>query len=351
MPASDGGVRGREAGPGAVGAVSPAELSVGRRLPSDQVAELQRARLLRAAVAVFDELGFARTSVGHIATRARVSRRTFYELFAGREMCLAAILEDAVDRVERELAQAGLADLSWRDRLREALWRVLCFLDREPALARVCVVQALMSADPLLLGKREELFARLTAVVDEGRREGSRGAQCSPLVAEGLVGAGLAIAHARLARDVHPSLRSLLGELMGLLVLPYLGPAAARRERARPLPAPVALAPAEAAAAEPARGTHDLLEGVSMRVTYRTVRTLEAVGDLEGASNRAVGERAGVHDPGQISKLLSRLERLGLLVNRGAGVHTKGEPNAWALTSKGRRLAHSLRLHDRSEAA
>ncbi len=41
-----------------------------------------------------------------------------------------------------------------------------------------------------------------------------------------------------------------------------------------------------------------------------------------------VGDHAGVADPGQLSKLLRRLERLGLTVNTGGG-HQSGEPNAW----------------------
>ena len=52
--------------------------------PRVQVAEMQRARLLGAAVETFAELGYARASVAHITARARVSRRTFYDLFENR---------------------------------------------------------------------------------------------------------------------------------------------------------------------------------------------------------------------------------------------------------------------------
>ncbi len=44
--------------------------------------------------------------------RARVSRRTFYELFGNREACLVALLEEVVGRVERELEAAGLEGLA-----------------------------------------------------------------------------------------------------------------------------------------------------------------------------------------------------------------------------------------------
>jgi hypothetical protein len=124
-------------------------------------------------------------------------------------------------------------------------------------------------------------------------------------------------------------LTALLGGLMGLIVLPYLGTAAARRERERPLPEP---RPGSIGAA--ARLEGDPFEGISIRLTYRTIRVLECVAAQPGASNRQVGALAGVPDQGQISKLLSRLERLGLLVNTGK-LRPKGEANAWEMTDAG----------------
>ena len=78
-----------------------------------------------------------------------------------------------------------------------------------------------------------------------------------------------------------------------------------------------------------------------MRLTYRTVRALESIAERPGASNREVAERAGVHDPGQISKLLMRLKGLGLIANKSEG-HAKGEPNAWQLTSLGEHLIEQI---------
>ena len=323
----------------------------GERLPAvsvrgvsvshEQIIEIQRSRLLAAAVVAVDELGYVDTTVADVTSRARVSRRTFYELFANREECLAAVLEDVVALVRGEIAAGGLEGLAWCERVRGGLWRILAFLDREPALARVCVVQSLRGGVEVLR-RREEILGGLAAVVDEGRVEGARGGGCTPLTAEGVVGAAFAIIYARLLRGERGQLTGLLGELMGMIVLPYRGAAAARREQARPAPtAPLGAPDGEAVAG---RSVRDPLEGVSMRLTYRTARVLEGIAERPGASNREVAERAGVHDPGQISKLLARLEGLGLLANTGEG-HTKGEPNAWSLTPKGRRVAQSIRVH------
>ncbi len=306
----------------------------------ERFVEIQRARLLAAAVRAVDELGYPDTSVADITLRARVSRRTFYELFPDREACLATVIEDILGLLVAELSAAGLEGLVWRRRVRGGLFVVLSFLDREPVLARVLVVQALRGG-PRVLERREEVLARLADVVDGGRLLSARGERCTPLTAEGLVGAAFSIVYARLLKGESRPLTGLLGELMGMIVLPYQGAGVARREQVRP--APAARAHSARAQRETVEGVADPLGGVAMRLTYRTARMLEGIAEHPGSSNRQAGERAGISDPGQVSKLLARLERLGLLANRGVG-RVKGEPNAWALTAKGETVARSIRM-------
>ena len=130
-----------------------------------------------------------------------------------------------------------------------------------------------------------------------------------------------------------------------MIALPYLGSAAARRERTRPLPA---AARRNAGSPSLAARRRDPLHEVPMRLTYRTARVLGCIALTPGASNRAVAERAGIADQGQVSKLLTRLERLGLIVNQGLG-HAKGEPNAWSLTDLGQQVARSIQAHTTSQ--
>lgn len=317
----------------------------GDGLSREQVIQIQRSRLLVAAAGAVEELGYTNVTVAHITRRARVSRRTFYELFANREECLVALAESIVEDIRLEIAVAALEGLPWRERVRGALWVTLAFLDREPALARVCVVQSLRGGQGML-ERREGVLRDLASALDAGRLEGTRGRECPPLTAEGLVGAALTIVHARLARGEREPLTELLGELMGMIVLPYLGPAAAQREQVRPLPTLPEGRVSERDAKTAAR--RDPLESLNMRITYRTARVLEAIAQRPGTSNRGVGDEAGILDQGQISKLLARLQRLGLIVNGGTG-HAKGEPNAWTLTATGVEVAGSIRNHARQE--
>jgi AcrR family transcriptional regulator/DNA-binding MarR family transcriptional regulator len=315
------------------------------RVGDGEVSQMQRARLLGAAVPAVDELGWSGVTVGDIASRARVSRRTFYDLFANREECLLAVLEDTVERVEQDLVAASLDGAVWLERVRTGLWRILCFLESDSALARMCIVQSARGSRRVLEA-REEILSRLAGTIGEGRSQSAYGAQVSLLTAEGLVGAAVAIVYKRLLNGERAPLTDLHGELMGMIVLPYLGSSAASRERKRRTPEPLVGDTRDVSAVgRVGRREGDLLWDLPMRLTYRTARVLGAVAQNAGVSNRLVAEHAGITDQGQVSKLLARLQRLGLLANTGEG-HARGERNAWQLTPLGERITQQLNLDE-----
>jgi AcrR family transcriptional regulator len=296
-----------------------------------------------SGVVLVDGLGWSGVTVADIASRAKVSRRTFYDLFANREECLLAVLDDTVERVERDLTQTVGDGSSWVERVRAGLWTILSFLDRDPVLARVCVVQSACGSREVL-GAREEILGRLAHTLEDGASQSVRGAEVPALVAECLVGAAVAIVYKRLLNGEQAPLSDLHGELMGMIVLPYLGGAAAGRERKRPAPELLVHDGGEESGQQGTR-PGDPLRGVPMRLTYRTARVLRAVWAHPGGSNREIGEDAGLYDQGQISKLLARLERLGLPQNDGHG-QARGESNAWSLTPLGERVTWQLSLDD-----
>ena len=315
-------------------------LSVTPQVSRRQLAEIQRSRLLAGAASTIDEFGYTRSTVSQITTRSRISRRTFYELFGDREMCMMALLEDILGMIEDEIRAEGLDGSGWRERVRGGLGAILSFFDREPALARICIVQALCGG-PKVLERREQVLAHLASVIDEGRRESAHEDGRTPLIAEGLVGAAFGILYTRLLRGEHSPLRSLHGELTSLIVMPYLGSAAARRELTRPARAAT---PRPTGVASPHSAVRDSLRDYPPRLTFRTGRVLDGIAKLPGACNREVAQHAGIADQGQISKLLARLERLGLIANSSEG-QPKGKPNAWSLTPVGRQVAQSIQVH------
>jgi AcrR family transcriptional regulator len=297
-----------------------------------QVSQIQRQRLLVAAAEVAGERGAGTMTVAHIVARSGVSRRTFYELFADREECVLAALDQAIARAAAAVLPAYEETERWPVRIRAALVALLAFMDEEPALARLCVVESL-GAGPRALQRRARIVRVLIDAVDEGRALVRGARQPPPLTAEGVVGAVLAILHTRLSETGDGSLSQLAGPLMGAIVLPYLGQPAAEKELHKP-------APPLNKKTSPAR--RDPLDGLDMRLTYRTVRVLAALAAIPGASNRQVATEAGITDQGQVSKLLGRLQHLGLIENTGAG-QIKGAPNAWTLTARGTEVERSMR--------
>jgi AcrR family transcriptional regulator len=298
----------------------------------ERVSGIQRQRLLAAMAEVTAERGAGQVTVAHIVARSGVSRRTFYEQFADREDCLLAALDEAIEQATAAVLPAYEAQTRWRERIGAGLAALLAFLDEEPAMARLVVVEAL-GAGPRALQRRTRIVRALIAAVDEGRAEARAGREPPALAAEGVVGAILAVVHARLLEEHTEPLSALTAQLMSTVVLPYLGAAAAQRELDRPLPLPPKTN---------RRARRDPLEGLDMRLTYRTVRVLMAIGGHSGASNRQVAAVAGIADQGQISKLLTRLQNLGLVENAGEG-QIRGAPNAWRLTAKGAEVEHAIR--------
>lgn len=305
-------------------------------LPRGQVTQIQRSRMLAAAVEAVEEVGYARMTVAQVIGRARVSRKTFYDVFTDREDCFLAAFEQALGQARMVAQEAYRQESSWRDGVRAALASLLMFMDDEPGLAKLCIVEAL-GAGERVLDARARVLEELAEVIDRGRSATSATREPPEVTAEGVVGAIFAVLHTRVLEHGEDRLIDLLGSLMSMIVLPYLGARAAGRELTRPVPE----VPSGERARRPAR-QRDPLEGLNMRLTYRTVRVLTVIAEHPGASNREIAEGSGIVDQGQISKLLNRLARLKLVENLGEG-QEKGAANAWHLTARGAQVERATR--------
>jgi AcrR family transcriptional regulator len=280
---------------------------------------------------VVAERGVGNATVAHVVTRSGVSRRTFYEQFEDLEDCFLAAFDRVIEQAAAGIVPVYSQPGSWKEQIRASLAVLLGFLEKEPGPCRLAVVETL-GAGPAALERRARVLTKLIAAVDRGREECRGDYGPPPLTAEGIVGAVLSVIHSRMIeRRAH--LIELLNPLMGTIVLPYLGTAAARKELERSIPSNGHKSKSRAG---------NLLKDLEMRLTYRTVRVLMAIGAHPGVSNRRVGDESGIADQGQISKLLARLDNLGLVENSGFG-QAKGESNSWYLTSRGREIEQAIR--------
>lgn len=304
-------------------------------VPRGHVTEIQRARMLSAAVDAIEENGYARLTVAQVIGRAKVSRKTFYDLFVDRDDCFLAVFERTLEQIKVRVVEAYVQETAWREKIRAGLASLLVFIDEEPELARLCVVDAL-GGGARVLEERARILEQLRQVIDQGRTAATVKREPPSVTAEGVIGAAFAVIHTRLLERSPKPYIGLHGSLMSMIVLPYLGVRAASRELSRPAPDVRRRGKSEAGVGQ------DPMAGLEMRLTYRTVRVLTAIREHPGASNRAVADGAGISDQGQISKLLSRLERLDLIENIDRA-QSKGAPNEWCLTERGERVERATR--------
>lgn len=307
------------------------------------VLEMQRRRLLTATSELIYERGVQAVTIALISDRAGVSRKTFYGIFEDREACLLAVFEDAVWQAARVVMDAAKGKKPWHERVRAGLAALLLFLDEEPVAGRLLIVEAL-GAGERTLNARARVLAQIIAVVDEGRTQSKAVRDVPPLTAEGIVGAVFSVIHARMLPRVSPvavvpraitdgrlsdveapRMVQFAGALTAMIVQPYLGAAAAKRELKRPVVAPKETVP---------KLPSDPFKDLPIRLTYRTARVLAAIAATPGASGKQIARASEITDDGQMSRLLNRLGRAGLVENTSPGP-ARGEANAWTLTPKG----------------
>ena len=291
--------------------------------------EAQQTKVLEALAEAMAERGAggAGVTLTDVIARAGVSASAFHEAFPDREACLLAAVELGIERARRPMLAAYDGETRWLDAIKAALVAFLWFLEQEPALGRVLIVYSLSGGEQVLR-RRVEILAVLAAAVDRARLDAPAGRQQPPaVIAEGVIGAVLAVLHNRLLSSEADGVMDLFGSLVSIIVLPYLGVGVARRELSRPAPRVRSVADAQ-------HGALAFEQDGRVRLTYRTTRVLGALADYPGASNREVADRAGIIDQGQVSKLLGRLQARGLIAKTGAG-RTRGAPNAWRLTDRG----------------
>ena len=145
-----------------------ASLPRGRHALSRDVIQLsQRARLLDAIVRSVAEKGYGAATVADALQRARVSRATFYELFADKEDCFLAAYEAGSRLLRRSVLEAiDLAGDDWLLRMRAGVRAYLRVLSDEPAYGVAFLVEV-QAAGPRAAERRAEWNGRYAELIRE----------------------------------------------------------------------------------------------------------------------------------------------------------------------------------------
>jgi AcrR family transcriptional regulator len=199
-----------------------------RRLPPDLIRAIQRERLIVAMLSAAADLGYLETNVQDVIDRAGVSRPTFYEHFSNKEDCFLAAFDTSAERLRKKVFTAARkgGDV-WHERVRLGLEAVLRFAIREPATARMMVVEA-RAASATAVKRRVELMDEFAECLQSDAKKLLPAARARPSVtATGIVGGVESLLYSRLCKQEYEQLESLLPSLMYFVVLPYEGHEAA----------------------------------------------------------------------------------------------------------------------------
>lgn len=191
------------------------------RLPRELVREHQRRRILLAALDVFGELGFAATTVKDLVRKSHVSRATFYEAFADKEACMAALHEEILDWLSEQVAAAVAECSDWREQVRVAIATAVELLADDPRLAAVCAVEAPAIRAPRIRARHEALVEELCKGLRAGRTEIHRGEELPEILEPALVcGAIYLIGRTVVHREGRDPV-TMGAELSELMLVPY----------------------------------------------------------------------------------------------------------------------------------
>jgi AcrR family transcriptional regulator len=180
--------------------------------------EANRRRALEAMTEVVGEQGYPETTVGDVLERARMSRRTFYELFDNREDCFLAAYEQACREALPFLDRTQEADEPFPQHLNRVLTHFLEHLATRPHFARLLLVEPVAAGAAGL--ERHERTMRALA---------ERLARSRPTVAPGIgpeelrlrceasVGAVHRVVSSRIVEGRARDLPALAGELVLLV--------------------------------------------------------------------------------------------------------------------------------------
>jgi AcrR family transcriptional regulator len=195
----------------------------------------QRERILSAVGDVTSAAGYADMSVEDVIVTAGVSRRTFYEHFKNKQEAFLAAYDEVLGQLLSRVREAYEDEHTFADRGRAGLAALLDFMAREPAFARMCLVEAL-AAGPEAVQRRNAAMAVFAQIIHDNSRKLGTPNQPNQLTAETIVGGIYEVLYARIARGEIRELPELLPELLYSALLPYVGrrAAAAEYRRLRP---------------------------------------------------------------------------------------------------------------------
>jgi AcrR family transcriptional regulator len=133
-----------------------------------------RARIIEAALALFDQRGFDDTKVSEICERADVVTKTFFNHFPTKQHLLREIAEQQLKTLFADIELVRQQAGSTRDRLLQFFQRIADNIDAAGPMRRALVTEIISAAHTGGAGSEQSrrLHAAFAAIVRDGRRAG-----------------------------------------------------------------------------------------------------------------------------------------------------------------------------------
>jgi AcrR family transcriptional regulator len=212
------------------------KLHPGPGTPRLLVRENQRERLMAAFVAACADRGYEATRVADLLEISGVSRKAFYEVFADKQACFMATLEDLLERGEARIASPA-AEGGLEKQGEQVLLALMEPLAEQGAAARLCIVEAYAAGEEAV-DRLDRGFASFVALARRQLSDLVVGRALPEALLEALVGGLRHIIHTRLHRGDEQELPGLVPDLIALAGSYSPPPRTLRKPRYSPVQAP-----------------------------------------------------------------------------------------------------------------
>ena len=210
---------------------SPADAQFSPALPRAVEGLPPRERILWSMVRAVAEKGSESVTVADVVQRASVSRDTFYKLFKDKKECLLAAHARVIDGLVAHVSHAFEGAGPWPLKIRRGLAACLEAFSAEPEVARVAAVEAPAAGAEAQRHYRGAL-ERLRPLFKEGR-EYAKSDTLPPDTELMAVGGAEAVIFEEVASGRTEELPALLPDILFTVLVPYIGPEAAKAEGRR----------------------------------------------------------------------------------------------------------------------
>lgn len=178
--------------------------------------------MLDAVADVVSFQGYAAMSVEEIVSAAGVSRRTFYDHFAGKEDAFLQAFDQVTGELLRRINAAYDSSATFGEAVVACLREFLQFAASDPRFADMCIVEVL-AAGPAAIERRNAVLGELAALLERGAQSVPGGLHPRPLRAKTVIGGIFEVVYSRVLQGHAGELPSLLPDLAYSMMLPYLG--------------------------------------------------------------------------------------------------------------------------------